>query len=144
MILADLLAQDGQRAQARQAYEYVLRVSPDNPLALNNLAWILLADGDRNSVVYAERALLLSPNNPNVLDTVAWMRFKSGRRDGVLELLQRALKIRASPEIRYHLAEVLSSSGDRAGARRELDAILAPGAPLFTSRNLAVALRKRN
>ena len=144
LMLADLLMRNGQRAESKLAYEEVLRISPENPLALNNMAWLLLADGDRRAIDYAETALRLLPDSANVMDTAAWVRFKTGRRDGVLELIQSALKRNPTPEIRYHLAEVLASSGDRAAARRELDLILAPGAPSFPSRDAAIALRKRN
>ncbi len=45
-----------------------------------------------------------------------------------LPLLQKASsQAPNSMEIRYHLAQALHKSGDKAGARRELDKLLAPG-----------------
>lgn len=141
--LADVYLGAGQMTQAQATYEAVLQASPENPFALNNLAWIYLQRGDRRAGVLADKALRLLPDNPEIMDTAAWIRFKSGSKDGVLSMLRKAAERSPNPEIRYHIAEVLASEGDRAGARRELDRILAPGAPAFASRADAQRLRQR-
>jgi predicted Zn-dependent protease len=141
--LADIYLAAGQAQQAQAAYEAILQSAPNNPLALNNLAWLYLQRGDRRARATSERALRLLPDNPEIMDTAAWIRFKSGSSEGVLAMLRRAAELSPNPEIRYHLAEVLASEGDKAGAKRELDRILAPGAPAFASRADALKLRQR-
>jgi Flp pilus assembly protein TadD len=58
-----------------------------------------------------------------------------------LPLLQKAVTLApAAPEIRYHLAFGLSKAGDKAGARKELDKLLAENRP-FEQRDDARSLR---
>jgi Tfp pilus assembly protein FimV len=59
-----------------------------------------------------------------------------------LPLLQKAsTQAPNALEIRYHLAQALNKSGDKAGAKRELDKLLAAGAP-FAQADEARALLK--
>ncbi len=141
--LGDAQLNLGQPAEAQATYEGVLKVAPNNPFALNNLAWLYLQRADRRALAMAEKALSLLPTNAEIMDTTAWIRFKTGRRDGIVEMLRKAADRSTNPEIRYHIAEVLASQGDRAGARRELDRILGPNSPPFQSKAAAVALRQR-
>ena len=143
VLFAGVLMESGQTAAAQSNYEMVLKATPNNAIALNNLALLYLQKSDRRASVLAEKALSLLPDNAEILDSVAWIRFKNGQRDGVVEMLRKATDRSPNPEIRYHIAEVLASQGDRAGARRELDRILAPGTVPFPSRASAVSLRAR-
>jgi Flp pilus assembly protein TadD len=43
--LAVLLDSVGQQAEARGLYEHILKIQPDNPIALNNLAYIMAETG---------------------------------------------------------------------------------------------------
>ena len=110
----------------------------------NNLAWLYLSGNDAvRGLASAEKAYNLARDNPAVMDTVAWLRFKSGNKsDEVVELLKSAAAATNNPEVRYHLAEVLSAQGKAAAARTELDAALTGGAQ-FSSRPAAQALRQR-
>lgn len=76
--LAVALEQGGQIAEARAEYEQSLALDPDNPEALNNLAWLLtsapdaaLRDG-RRAVTLAQRACeLTKQQSPLLLGTLA-------------------------------------------------------------------------
>lgn len=141
-LLADIHFSAGNLRDAQRLYEAVLKATPEDPALLNNLAWVYLELGNPKANTVAEHALRLMPNSPDIMDTVAWTRFKAGRLSGVQELLRLAAERDPNPEIRFHLASVLVSIGDRINARDELDRILAPGTPAFPSREKAEALRR--
>ncbi|MDB5920380.1 MAG: prsT [Massilia sp.] len=127
------LSRNDVRAAIAQ-FEAVLRRAPDNVLALNELAlaWQRIGDpriGAERSLGYAERAHALAPGNPTIMDTLGSICFARGDLKRALPLLQQASALApGSPEIGFHLAQALVKSGDKPGARRELERLLgAPG-----------------
>jgi putative PEP-CTERM system TPR-repeat lipoprotein len=128
MYLADLELRDKDYRGAAKLYKEVTEVQPSNALAMNNLAWALNELKDPAALAAAERALSLAPNNPAVADTLGWVLFTRGETKRGIELLRKASA--AAPgaaEIRVHLAKALIKTGDSAGARKELDAVVAMG-----------------
>jgi putative PEP-CTERM system TPR-repeat lipoprotein len=64
---------------AIEHYLKVLEVEPNNSRALNNLAYILIEQGNfTKALQYAERATLLAADYPPVFDTYATTLFKTG------------------------------------------------------------------
>ena len=68
-----------------------------------------------------------------MMDTLAWILVTKGdkKEDGAraLALLQQAhAQVPRARDIRYHLAAALAKNGDRAGARKELEALAAGNA----------------
>ena len=59
-------------------YDAALAVQPDNPAALNNLAWVLGELGDVRAVEIAERAVRLAPANPDFKDTLGGLLVARG------------------------------------------------------------------
>jgi len=115
---------------------------PDNPLVLNNLAWAYQQVKDPRALATAEKAYKLASDSPGVMDTLGWVLVQQGDTARGLPLLQKASsQAPNSPEIRFHLAQALNKSGDKAGARRELDKLLASTAP-FAQADEARALLK--
>jgi putative PEP-CTERM system TPR-repeat lipoprotein len=109
--------------------EAVLRQAPNNVLALNELALASQRIGDGRALGYAERAHALAPVSAGVMDSLGWICFEGGDLARALPLLRKASALApASPEIGYHFAVVLAKSGDKRGARDELERLLAaPG-----------------
>jgi putative PEP-CTERM system TPR-repeat lipoprotein len=104
----------------------ILKTSPNNPVALNNLAWAYQQDKDPRALATAEQALKVSTDSPAVMDTLGWLLVEQGNTQRAMPLLQKAAALAPrSAEIRYHLAYGLSKAGDKAGARKELDKLLA-------------------
>lgn len=129
LYLADrALAGKDYRAAAR-GYRELLALQPGNALALNNLAWTLGQLNDPAALDYAEKAFAAAPNSPAVADTLGWMLVEKGDAKRGTEILAKAAA--AAPnalEIRLHYAKALLKGGDKAGAKRELDAVAAaPG-----------------
>jgi putative PEP-CTERM system TPR-repeat lipoprotein len=123
--LLQLVAQSNQIRKAYGAaidgYKRVIEIDPDNVVALNNIAWIMVEQGDPKGVEYAERAHRLAPFSPNVLDTLGWARTRTGDPKRGVELLRMASSLApGASEIRMHLAKALLDSGDKSGARAVL------------------------
>ncbi len=111
---------------AMQEFETVLKHDPTNVIALNDLAWSSLQQNDPHALAYAERAYHLAADNPVVLDTLGWVLMTGGNSVRALPLLQKASTLAPKVgEIRYHLGVALAKHGDKPGARRELERVLA-------------------
>ncbi len=114
-------------AQARRLYEKALQVQPNNPLAANNLAYLLLeTGGDTNSALtLAQTARQALPQNPNVADTLAWVYYQKGVYGSAADLLKEA--VHAKPDdatFHYHLGMTYDKLNDKAHAREELERAL--------------------
>jgi tetratricopeptide (TPR) repeat protein len=124
--LAEGRLRAGNRADARSLYEEILKRTPDEPDVLNNLANILLAQGNPAALDYAERAHRLAPNDASVQDTLGWTLVQQGQVDAGLRHLRDArLRAPHNAEIRYHLAAALVRAGRAEEARKELQPVLA-------------------
>jgi len=107
-----------------------LEVEPDNALLLNNLAWSLEQLGDHSGIDFARRAYELAPGVGSINDTYGWLLVQKGDTARGIELLRQAASLTpADADIRMHLAQALLKTGDKAGARTELEALRKPDTP---------------
>lgn len=128
MYRAELYLAEKQYQPAIDNYLIILRQDAKNIPALNNLAWLYQQQKDSRALEYAEQANKLSPNNAGIMDTLGWILIEQGNTGRGIPLLQKAITLAPeSPELRYHLAVGLSKSGDKAGARKMLEQLLATG-----------------
>lgn len=111
---------------AIEQFEAILKANPKNAVAHNNLAQAYLQLKDKRALASAEQAAKLAPNHPAVMDTLGWVLVEQGDVARGLPLLQKAAAS-GNSEIRYHYAAALSRSGDKAGARKELEQLLSSG-----------------
>jgi tetratricopeptide (TPR) repeat protein len=127
---AMLLDGMGRRDEATKAYEDVLRIDPDNGVAMNNLAFIKADDGsdlDR-ALTLAQKARQRYPTDPNVADTLGWIYVKKNLTDDAIRMYRDIVsKVPNNPTYRYHLAMALMQKGDKHSARQELDTALKNG-----------------
>jgi tetratricopeptide (TPR) repeat protein len=123
-ILLGALEESRKRVdRARQLYEQALQVSPDNPIAANNLAYILLEHGGNLDVALslAQVARRGLPKMSNSADTLGWAYYKKGAYSLAIGLLQEALK--DSPQnalYHYHLGMAYHKNNEPAKARQHL------------------------
>jgi putative PEP-CTERM system TPR-repeat lipoprotein len=111
-------------AAAAKGYREVLAIEPNNVLALNNLAWTLGELKDPGAIGVAEKAYTLAPRNPAIADTLGWLLVERGdSKRGVEILAQAAATAPNALEIRMHYAKALLKSGDKPGAKSELEAL---------------------
>jgi putative PEP-CTERM system TPR-repeat lipoprotein len=118
------LLQSGQNPDAAiAAYKAALAIEPDNAVAMNNLAWLLMERGRPDAREYAERAYLLAPLNASVVDTLGMVLIKQGDTKRGIEMLRTATRLApANPALRLHLARALIGAGAKDEAKRELEA----------------------
>nr|WP_240901064.1 XrtA/PEP-CTERM system TPR-repeat protein PrsT [Thioalkalivibrio sp. XN8] len=125
-LLADYYLSIGEQAAAVREYERLLEIRPDNPLFLNNLAWLYGEAGDPRGVELARRAHAAAPEDPMIADTLGWLLHQQGNDAEALPLLaQAAAGAPEAGDVRYRYAVVLAETGDIEGARREAQAVLA-------------------
>ncbi len=107
LYLADQYQSAGNEQAAMEAYETLLVNNPDDPIALNNLAWMLKDRDLARAADLAERAVTLQPDSAAILDTYGWLLHLSGDRDRALAQLERAAELApASSDIQKHLETV--------------------------------------
>ncbi|MFZ9692022.1 MAG: BTAD domain-containing putative transcriptional regulator [Phycisphaerales bacterium] len=132
----------GDRAGASSLLEAVLEASPDEAMALNNLAYGRLDDGllDAETERMLERAFELMPADSHVLDSLGWLRYRQGHLAdgpqgfGAVSLLREAVKANgenASLEGLDHLGDALWVAGDREEALRTWQRALEAGLRRF-------------
>ncbi len=108
--------------------EELLALQPNDPVVLNNLAWLYQKTGNPDALEYAERAYALAPNQANAIDTLGWILVQRGEVSRGLTLLRDAqARAAGDPNINYHLAVALSKLGRTAEAREKLQALLNSG-----------------
>jgi tetratricopeptide (TPR) repeat protein len=123
--LAMVSHQLGKHREAILAYEKALALDPEDPVVLNNLAWLLLTAPDR-SLRDEERALALAreavarERSAPFLDTLAEAHHAAGNPRRALEVIQEALAA-AGPGERSEYYEdqrrkFLEALGERPGS----------------------------
>lgn len=129
--------------RAANEYELLVREEPNNPIILNNLAWLKSELGAPDSIEYARRAYQVAPESPEIADTLGWALVKDNKPDEGLKYLQEAAAKRTTDgNIQYHLAFALNAVGKREEAVAILQSVLA-GDGKFDRRGDAEALLAR-
>jgi Flp pilus assembly protein TadD len=102
--LGSLYESQGNWQQAQTTYQKALSLQPDEPLAANNLAYLLLEHGGSVNVALtlAQTARRGSPDLPNSADTLGWAYFHNGAFSVAAPLLEEAVK-KAPSNLNYHL-----------------------------------------
>ena len=128
MALASWYEMNGDLSSAKKIYESFLEKQPDNKVAINNLASILIesANSDDNQKGLALAEKLKDDENPQFQDTYAWALVKIGRSAEALKLLESInQKEPKLPEFKYHLAVGHANNGNTVTAAIELKQALA-------------------
>jgi tetratricopeptide (TPR) repeat protein len=118
-----LLDGTGRRDQAKPIYEQILKLQPDHPIALNNLAFIKAEDGQDldEALTMAQRARQNMPNSPDIMDTLGWIYLKKNLSDDAIRTFKEL--VTADPNrasYHYHYGMALLQKGDKPSAKREL------------------------
>jgi Flp pilus assembly protein TadD len=120
----------GRRDQSKPIYEQILRIQADNPVALNNLAFIKAEEGtDLDSALgMAQRAFQAAPTSPDIADTLGWVYIRKNlSQEAVRVFTDLVKKYPAIPMYRMHYGMALIQKGDRPAAKRELETALKSG-----------------
>ena len=113
-------------SNAKQMYQKVLANQPDNPVASNNLAYVMLQQGGNVDVAFAmaQTARRQLPDNANTADTLGWAFYNKRVYTSAINLLKEAVKKEPeNPRYVSHLGMAYARSGQVALARQQLDRI---------------------
>lgn len=118
--------------QAKSMYQQALTISPDDPLASNNLAYVLLEQGGNVDVAMgmAQTARRGMPNSPNAADTLGWAYYQKGVYQNAISQFQEALRLNEKvgapddPVLHYHLGLAYKKANQISLARQQLEKAL--------------------
>lgn len=138
--LAGLSEKLGDFNRAIGLYEKVIEASPDNLLASNNLAALLVEHRkDPESLARAKElvAKFESSQHPGFMDTVAWVSYQAGDIDKSVQLLEKINQMAPNvPIFQYHLGMAYYKKGDNVNAKELLGKAVANGSE-FSGREQA-------
>ena len=121
--LALVLDHAGRRNEAKGVYDAIIRMDPNNAVALNNLAYLMVETGLDTDVAlsYAQRAKQLLPDMAEVSDTLGWIYLKKAQYDyAVNAFLELVVKEPGHSTYHYHLAMAYKQKGDKGKAIEQL------------------------
>jgi cellulose synthase operon protein C len=118
--------------QAKAMYQQALSIQPDEPLASNNLAYLMLEQGGNVDVALAmaETARRGMPDSPNTADTLGWAYYQKGVYQSAISQFQEALRLGekgGAPDdavVHYHLGLAYQKANQNALARQQLERAL--------------------
>jgi len=93
-------------AEAKEAYERVLLLGGEQPIALNNLAWLLVTVPDeglrdpKRALVLAERAVAIE-RSPTFLDTLAEAYYVNGSVQKAIDTINEAIALESGDDGYY-------------------------------------------
>jgi Putative Zn-dependent protease, contains TPR repeats len=114
LTLATAQQMGGDYAAAETTLRDLLKQTPGNPIALNNLGYFLLERNERISeaIEMIKLAVKIDPTNPSYLDSLGWGYFKSGNFADAEQQLRTAARLDpGSATIQEHLADVYEKQG---------------------------------
>jgi tetratricopeptide (TPR) repeat protein len=118
--------------KAKQAYQKALEINPQDSIASNNLAYLMIQTGGNLDVALslAQTARRSDPGNSNAADTLGWIFYQKGAYSSAINLFQESLKLSQkaktpdNPTVHYHLGLAYQKTDQRALAREQLERVL--------------------
>ncbi len=144
--IVERMRKDYKAAQAD--LEAVHLQAPENGMANNHLALVLIEQKDDNShrraLDFADLNVKLNPKSPEAFATLGWIHYRSGRSSQAREDLKliTAGGSNLSVESAYYAATILYDHGNPADALKLLDAALSSEGP-FAYRKEATELQTK-
>jgi cellulose synthase operon protein C len=114
---------------AKAMYQQALSISPDNALASNNLAYLLLSQGGNVDMAMgmAQTARRRMPDSSNAADTLGFAYFKKGIYQSAIGQFQEALRLNEragapdDPQVHYHLGLAYAKANQMSLARQQFE-----------------------
>ena len=122
LYFGDLATARKDFSAAEKVYASVIQIQPDNPVALNNLAWVTGKLGKDGAVAYAEKANTLAPGQPAFMDTLAMLLSEKNDYAKAVEWQNKAIALQPQNNgLKLNLAKIHIKGGKKDLARKELD-----------------------
>ena len=111
--LAGALMLQGDALGAEIEYRGIADANPNQPVALNNLAWFLAQRkrGLDQALVWAKRAVELAPEEPAFRTTLGWVHRQRGELPQAAAELERAVGKQPTAERLYYLGQIQADQG---------------------------------
>ena len=127
ILIGELFESKRDREKAKQMYQKALEIQPENALASNNLARVMLQQGDNVDVALAmaQTARRGMPDSPASADTLGWAYYQKGAYNTAIDLFKEALK--KNPDdatFHYHLGLAYQKDNQPALAKQHLERVL--------------------
>jgi tetratricopeptide (TPR) repeat protein len=144
-VLGSIEEAQGNRDKAMDDYKKALQIQPEQPVASNNLAYLMVESGQNTDVALslAQIARRAMPDSSNTADTLAWVYYQKGNYTSARDLLIDALKTAPNDaSIHYHLGMTYSKLSNSTDAAIHLKkaAALAPDSQTAKDANKALGL----
>lgn len=120
LTLATAQQMAGDYNAAEATLREILKKTPDNPVALNNLGYFLLERDQKIEEAFEmiKKAVAMEPDNPSYLDSLGWAHFKLGNFAEAEKNLLAAARISTdSSTIHEHIGDVYQKQGKTGQAR---------------------------
>lgn len=133
--------------EAEDAYRKALDIQPENALAANNLAYLMLEHGGDVSAAMklAEIARRGLPTSPNSADTLGWAYYRFGAYDSAINSLREAVKTDPkNPTYHYHLGMAYKGADNLSAAKKELEFTLKLNPHYAAAADIRKALAETN
>ena len=117
----------GNMQKAEEVYRKALEIEPNYAAAANNLAYLMLQNGEdiNAALALAQIARQKMPDSPSAADTLAWVYYQKGLYGLAADLLQEALqKAPDNPTYHYHLGMVYQKQNNKVASRKHLQRAL--------------------
>ena len=112
---------------AKTAYQKALDIQPDNPVASNNYAYLILQQGGNIdlALAMAQTARRAMPDSPNAADTLGWAFYQKGAYSNAIDLFKEAVQKKPNdPTFHYHLGMAYEKADQPVPAREHLRQVL--------------------
>jgi tetratricopeptide (TPR) repeat protein len=113
--------------RAKRQYGKVLEIQPENPVASNNLAYVMLQQGGNVDIAFrmAQTARQKLPDNANVADTLGWAFYQKHVYTSAINLFKEAVKKEPDNVLyNYHLGLAYAKTGQAGLAKQQLDRVV--------------------
>ncbi len=125
MLIAQYYLAENRTSDAKKAYQSLGDLVPDNPVVLNNLAWLMMGTDVDQGIVYAKKALDLVPEDPFIEDTLAMLFLKKGdQKNALIHSKIAATKKPNLVDIQLNYAKVLNANNQKEQAKALLNKLL--------------------
>ncbi len=130
-VLAMLLQTTDRFSESAVLYQGLLEIEPDNPIVINNLAWIMCEEQGkyRQALELAQRGLKIAPQYVDLIDTHGVIHYRLGEFDKAVQDFTECIKLYPStaPQSvasRFHLARAFAKLGQTQKAIEQLNQTL--------------------